>query len=117
MSVKLVGFKGLAADLKRLKSSVPKSARRVISRSATRLERSIRSAAPVDSGELRKSIKSTVSRDGLSATVRASAAHGLPVEAGTRHRAATPFFFSTAKANAARIRAEIDKAVREGLKK
>ena len=116
VSISLVGFKGLAADLRRLKFSVPKAARPAIARSAKRLEGRIRAAAPVDKNDLRRSIKSSVSRDGLSATVRASARHALPVEAGTRHRPATPFFYSTAKKNAAAIRAAIDKAVAEGLK-
>ena len=118
MTVKfeLVGFKGLARDLRKLGPAVVKSVRPAISRSAKRLEGQIRAAAPIHSGELRKSITSKVSRSGLSATVRASARHALPVESGTRYRAATPFFFTTAKARQAAIYAEIDKAVRDGLK-
>ena len=111
-----MGFKGAASDLRRLEKDIRKAAKPAIARSAKRLERSIRSAAPVDKRDLRRSIKSSVSRDGLSATVRASARHALPVEAGTRHRPATPFFYSTANAQAAAIYAAIDKAVAEGLK-
>ena len=116
MTVTLVGFDGLAKDLRRLEKDIRKAAKPAIARSAKRLEGQIRAAAPIDKNDLRRSIKSSVSQSGLSATVRASAAHALPVESGTRHRPATPFFYSTAKKNAARIRAEIDKAVREGIK-
>ena len=117
MTVKfeLVGFKGASSDLRRLKTSVPKSVRRVIARSAKRLERSISSAAPVDDGELRDGIQSHVSKGGLTAVVVSTAPHSLHVEGGTRHAPAQPFFFSTAKKNAARIRAEIDAAVAKGL--
>lgn len=117
MSFTLHGFEGARRDLRRLKYSVPKSVRRVIGRSAKRLEGRIRAAAPVADGELRDGIQSHVSRSGLTAVVVSTAPHSLHVEGGTRHAPAQPFFFSTAKANAARIRAEIDKAVREGLKK
>ena len=116
MSVKLEGFKGAASDLRRLEKDIRLAAKPAIARAAKRLEGRIRAAAPVDEGDLRRSIKSSVSRDGMSATVRASARHALPVEAGTRHRPATPFFYSTANAQAAAIYAEIDKAVNEGLK-
>ena len=111
-----MGFKGAKLDLRRLEKDIRKAAKPSIGRSAKRLEARIRAAAPVDAGDLRRSIKSSVSRDGMSATVRASARHALPVEAGTRHRPATPFFYSTANAQAAAIYASILRAVNAGLK-
>ena len=116
MTFTLHGFDGLAGDLRRLEKDIRRAAKPAIARSAKKLENRIRAAAPIDSGELRRSITSKVSRDGMSATITAKARHALPVEFGTRFRPASPFFYTTAKSQEAAIYAAIDRAVADGLK-
>ena len=111
---KLIGFDGAARDLKKLGKSVTRKTRPVIRRAARRVANQIRDAAPVDTGELRDSIKTTVSPTGLSATIEATAEHALAVEAGTRHQPARPYFYRTFTAAEQKILDEINKAVREG---
>ena len=111
---KLIGFKGAADDLKKLGKSVTRKTRPVIKRAARRVANQIRDAAPVDTGELKASIKTEVAKSGLSATITATAEHALSVEAGTRFQPARPFFYRTFTAAEQKILDEINKAVREG---
>ena len=74
---KLIGFKGAADDLKKLGKSVTRKTRPVIKRAARRVANQIRDAAPVDTGELKASIKTEVAKSGLSATITATAEHAL----------------------------------------
>lgn len=63
---------------------------RMLVRVATAIERDAQAFAPVDTGELRGSIRAGSPMGGM-VRITASADHSVYVELGTRHQAAQPY--------------------------
>lgn len=63
---------------------------------------------PVDTGELRNSIKGT--QAGSQASITADADHAAPIEYGTRFMSAQPFFFKNIREGIRRFQTRISKA-------
>ncbi|SIT91699.1 HK97-gp10 family putative phage morphogenesis protein [Edaphobacillus lindanitolerans] len=81
-------------------SSIRQDAAKVVQKHATRMNGLAQRNAPVDTGELRRSIRTGYSDGGLTATTKVGVHYGPYVEYGTRFMAAQPFlrpaFYNTA---------------------
>jgi HK97 gp10 family phage protein len=112
----LEGFRGAAADLKRLDARITKAVRPVVRRHAAKLERDIKAAAPVDKGDLRGSIQARVASDGQTAIVYSDDETARLTEFGGLRQDPQPFFLPTAAKTSPAFRRAIEKALKKALK-
>ena len=84
-------LKRLAADLGKASKETTRKASLAVRKSTFDIERLGKQKAPVDTGNLRNSISSTIAPDGLSAEIGPTAYYGIFVELPTRRTAAQPF--------------------------
>lgn len=78
------GNKALEKYAREYRKKIVSKVRRIVLNTARLIEDTAKSLAPVDEGQLRQSIETTIlSSDGLSAQVLVSAEHGIWVEFGT----------------------------------
>lgn len=90
-------FKGLNEFLKytdELPENLKKDAMAVITNSTHSIEKRAKNDAPVDTGTLRNSIKSTVEQNKVQGSVSVNADYGKFVEFGTSKQSAQPFLFN-----------------------
>ena len=106
---KLTGFDGLSRDLARIGKQIATAKRAAVRPATARLRKAITAEAPVDSGDLVRSITSEVK--GSTGEVRASAAHARLLEFGGRHTRPQPYFLVTAQRLAASLRSDMEKAL------
>ena len=116
VSVSLHGFAGASADLRRLKTSVPKAVRPVVASRARSLRSKIRAATPVDTGELRGSVEASIASDGLTAVVSTDHEIARLIEFGGLRTRAQPYFLGTAASQAGATRSALIAAVGKALK-
>lgn len=85
---KITGINGVIADLKKMDRECRKVSKKAATKAAKKLAEAIRDAAPVNSGALKKSIKSRVKTFDKGQTVSAAVivdapgSHWIPVEFG-----------------------------------
>lgn len=91
MSADVSQLRTLSADLTKAGPIAAAKAARVIRKTAFDIEASAKTAAPVDTGNLRNSIGTDISNGGLTAVIGPGAAYGIYVELGTSRMAAQPF--------------------------
>lgn len=131
MAIKITGRQLLRRTLEKLPSQVKKDLQESLTASANELAGKMRSAAPVDDGDLRASIRvKEFDRGGIGALVLAGGAlttkpvrHGqsvrydysLAIELGTQEQLAQPFFYPSYRRRKAKIRTKASKAVRAAV--
>lgn len=96
-------------------SNVPNKARVVVKKTAKDIEATAKKLAPVDTGNLRSSITTSdlrgVSRNSLSAEVRASASYSVYLEMGTSRMAPQPFMRPAADTHEPAFMAAMEKII------
>lgn len=88
-------------------------AKGVVKTYAAKLQREAMQKAPVDTGNLKRSIMLNIAEDGMEATVTATAEYAAYVEYGTRFMDAQPYM----KPAAEKIRPEFQEAMKHAVKK
>ena len=90
MGVKLSGMKELKSSLNS-KSNISKLVAPVIKLNGSELQQKAQRYAPVDTGNLRRSIQLSIKDNGMTAEVTATAEYSAYVEYGTRFMNAQPY--------------------------
>jgi HK97 gp10 family phage protein len=106
-----VSYRRLMSKLGRLADAGEKAIKEAVSRGGDAVRDAAKANAPVDTGELRDSIESIVSSDGLSVEVGTDVPHGVFVELGTSRMAAQPFLFPAFEREKAGILKDMAKSV------
>ena len=88
--MKLTGMNKLMTKLQNAES-MNQQAAKVVKRHTANMTRKAQRKAPVDTGELRRSITASFYNGGLEGVVRASMQYAPYVEYGTRYMTAQPF--------------------------
>ena len=114
-TVKVAGSEKLERKLKQLPEHMQEGLRTAVRDSAKAIRADARTRVPVDSGDLRKSIKFRTAKGGLSATIRVDEFYGRFVEFGTTSQAAQPFLGPAAQAERTRFPGRISDDVRKAL--
>lgn len=93
-------FRKLASDVRSESGRVGARGALVVRATALRIERDAKIMAPVDTGNLRNSISTTLAGDGrgarMTAEIGPTASYGIYQELGTSRMAAHPFLFPAA---------------------
>ena len=89
------------------------AAEQVVKAYAAKLQQEAMRKAPVDTGNLKRSIMLNIAEDGMEATVTATAEYAAYVEYGTRFMNAQPYM----KPAAEMIRPEFQEAMKHAVKK
>lgn len=93
----------LAQDLRNAAGRVGKDMANVIRKGAADIQRDAKILAPVDTGNLRNSISTTITGDGrtgsMTAEIGPTASYGIYLELGTSRMAAQPFLFPATDRN------------------
>lgn len=90
MSVKLSGMKELKSTLNS-KKDISKLVAPIVRLNGAELQQKAQRYAPVDTGNLRRSIRLSIKDDGMTAEVAATADYSAYVEYGTRFMNAQPY--------------------------
>lgn len=90
MSVKLSGMKELKSSLNS-KRDISKLVAPVVRQNGAELQQKAQRYAPVDTGNLRRSIQLSIKDNGMTAEVAATADYSAYVEFGTRFMDAQPY--------------------------
>lgn len=90
----------LSADLGRASFKVTQGAQTVLRATALSVERTAKQRAPVDTGNLRNSISTSISAGGMTAEIGPTASYGVYVEYGTRRMSPQPYMGPALEANA-----------------
>lgn len=126
--VEIRGKAGMIANLYRARTGIVKEIRRVNARTAQETCDLAQQLAPVDTGNLRESITSELSPDGLVFSVYHDPAHyadgqnyGVFMELGFRHAASgefiiRPHLFPAFESTKRRYAAEVSAAVRNAIR-
>lgn len=109
----------LSADLKGESKRVGARGALVVRKTAAAITRDARLMAPVDTGNLRASISSTITGDGrnnrMSAEIGPTASYGWFVEGGTSRMAPQPYLFPAADRHEAAFLAAMSQAAEPKL--
>lgn len=89
MGVKVTGFKELEVKLK--KNADMNEVKRIVRKNGAELQQKSQRKAPVDTGNLKRSIDLEITDAGKTAEVKPTADYGAYVELGTRFMSAQPF--------------------------
>lgn len=89
MGVKVTGFKELEVKLK--KNADMNEVKRIVRKNGAELQQKSQRKAPVDTGNLKRSIGLEITDAGRTAEVEPTADYGAYVELGTRFMNAQPF--------------------------
>lgn len=87
--------------------------KRVIAETTVNIENEAISRVPVDTGNLKNSIDSQITNEGLTGQVTVGADYGIHVEFGTHKMKAQPYLFPAHEGN----RLQYEKAIKDELKK
>lgn len=113
------GLRTLGANLGRAAGTVGARGSQVVRATAARVERDAKILAPVDTGNLRNSISTTLTGDGrskvMSAEVGPTASYGRYVELGTSRMAAQPYLFPALDRHEDNFTAAMARIATEGL--
>lgn len=114
----------LIRDLRKAKADVQDEARAVLKEQAGAIRRGAQGRCPVDKGTLKRSIRATVAKKKLEATVSAGgkvggidAYYAQFVEFGTKKAKAQPFLFPAARAHEQETEERLTAVMYEALRK
>lgn len=110
MSVKIKGANELRAALK--KKANLDAAKRVVMQNGAELQARAQRNAPVDTGNLKRSIGLEISNGGLTAKSEAKAEYAAYQEFGTRYQNAQPYMGPAFKVQKEQFKRDMDKLVR-----
>ena len=99
--MRVTGDTVLASELRAASAKAAASAAAATRAAAAGIERDAKLAAPVDTGNLRSSITTSIAMNGLRAEVGPTAEYAEWVETGTSRMAAQPFLFPAVDRHAA----------------
>jgi HK97 gp10 family phage protein len=106
ITVRVEGMEEILRDLRKAKADVQGEARAVLKEQAKVIRDDARSRCPEDTGTLKRSVRSSVSREKLDASVSAGgkvrgkdAYYAQFVEFGTKHSPAQPFLYPAGRAH------------------
>lgn len=92
MATITIQVKGAAQVVKKLKEKADlEKIRQIVALNGAELHQKAQKAAPVDTGQLRRSIQLDITRNGMTAVVSANTEYAAYQEYGTRKMAAQPF--------------------------
>lgn len=110
MGVKMVGVHRLQMKLK--KNAVLAAVRKTVQRNGAELQTKAQRNAPVDTGNLKRSIRLQIRDNGLTAEAEATADYASYVEWGTRFMKAQPFMRPAFNSQKEKFKNEIDRLMR-----
>ena len=113
--IKVTNSTKVKRQIKELPDHMRDGLRLAVKASAKQLKADARKRAPVESGDLRRSIRYRVDKDGLGATVIVGEYYGRFVEFGTSSMEAQPYLRPAAALERARFRNRISDEVRQAL--
>lgn len=116
-----VQFKGVDQFLTKvglMPQELQQKTNQIVQKRTLEMEANAKNLAPVDTGHLRRSIKSDVNNTstGVRGEVNANVEYAIYVEYGTVYQTAQPFFFPSFKAASEGFKTDIKKALGETLK-
>lgn len=114
-SIKVAGSSKLKNQLKQLPEDLRAGLKLAVKASAAAIKADAKKRAPVESGNLKKSIRYRVDPDGLGATVRVDEFYGRFVEYGTTSQDPQPFMTPAAEAERTRFPGRISDDVRKAI--
>ncbi len=124
ITLQVHGTKELMADLRKAKVDVQNDARRVLKEQAKIIRDDARSRCPEDTGTLKRSVRSSVSRKKLDAFVSAGgkvrgkdAYYAQFVEFGTKRSPAQPFLYPAGRAHEKETEERLTAVMYEALRK
>ena len=124
ITLQVHGTKELIADLRKAKVDVQNDARRVLREMADKIADDARGRVPVDTGSLKNSIKPSVSKRQLEASVSAGGNVGgtdtyyaVFVEFGTHKMPARPFLYPSGRAHEQETEERLTAVMYEALRK
>lgn len=124
ITLQVHGTKELMADLRKAKVDVQNDARRVLREMADKIADDARGRVPVDTGLLKNSIKLSVSKRQLEASVSAGgkvrgkdAYYAQFVEFGTKHSPAQPFLYPAGRAHEKETEEKLVKVLTDAVRK
>lgn len=92
MRVRLDGLNEFRRMVSNLTEEVQQDVRELVRETTLGIEADAKNLAPVDTGNLRRNIKSKITGDGLTGEVTSHAEYGMSVEFGTSKSPAQPYF-------------------------
>jgi HK97 gp10 family phage protein len=114
-TIKVTNSTKLKRELKELPDELRKGIRKAVRSSASAIRTGARKRVPVDSGDLKKSIRFKTDRDGLGAVVKVHEYYGHFIEFGTSSIPAHPFLRPAAEAERKAFPTRISDDVRKAL--
>ena len=124
ISVRVEGMEEILRDLRKAQADVQQEAREVLKDQAKVIRDDARSRCPEDTGTLKKSVRSSVSRKGLNASVSAGgkvqgkdAYYAQFVEFGTKHSPAQPFLYPAGRAHEKETEEMLVKVLTDAVRK
>lgn len=109
-SIKFNGMKELTAGMRERLD--PSLARKVVMLNGSEMQQSAMRKAPVDTGQLKRSIMLDIGDKGLSATVSPHTDYAAYVEYGTRFMNAQPYIRPAFNEQVIKFKADLEKIVR-----
>jgi HK97 gp10 family phage protein len=124
ISVQVEGMEEILRDLRKAQADVQQEAREVLKEQAKIIRDDARSRCPEDTGTLKKSVRLSVSRKGLNASVSAGgkvqgkdAYYAQFVEFGTKHSPAQPFLYPAGRAHEKETEEKLVKVLTDAVRK
>ncbi len=124
ISVRVEGMEGILRDLRKAQADVQQEAREVLKEQAKVIRDDARSRCPEDTGTLKRSVRSSVSRKRLDASVSAGgkvrgkdAYYAQFVEFGTKHAPAKPFLYPAGRAHEKETEEKLVKVLTDAVRK
>jgi HK97 gp10 family phage protein len=118
------GLEDLLRDLRKAQADVQGEARAVLKEQAKVIRDDARSRCPEDTGTLKRSVRSSVSREKLDASVSAGgkvrgkdAYYAQFVEFGTKHSPAQPFLYPAGRAHEKETEEKLVKVLTDAVRK
>lgn len=124
ISVRVEGMEEILRDLRKAQADVQQEAREVLKEQAKIIRDDARSRCPEDTGTLKRSVRSSVSREKLDASVSAGgkvrgkdAYYAQFVEFGTKHSPAQPFLYPAGRAHEKETEEKLVKVLTDAVRK
>ena len=112
MARRNVSLKGVSKLTMKLKSNANmKDVKQIVKQNTTELTQGAQRKAPVDTGNLRRSITMDLSDGGLTGKVKPTADYAPYLEYGTRFQSAQPFMRPSFNKQKAQFKSDMDKLV------